>query len=61
MKVNKIIDEGIPDKPDKPNNINKISDSEGLSRAYNAPNSVFIDGNQMFIAGTHTGKDVFDW
>ena len=58
MKVNKIIEEAIPDKP---NNINKISDSEGLSRAYKAPNSVFIDGNRMFIAGTHTGKDVYDW
>lgn len=56
MKIEKIIKQAIPDKPKN----NGISDSEGLSRAYNAPNSVYIDGNRMYIAGTHTFRDVVD-
>ena len=39
---------------------NGLSDYEGLSRAYNSPNSIFIDGNRMFIAGTHNARDVYD-
>jgi hypothetical protein len=38
-----------------------MTDAEGLNRAYSAPNSIFIDGNKMYISGTHTGRDVFDW
>ena len=50
MKVNKIINEAKPNKP-----INSgLTDSEGLSRAYSAPNSTYIDGNRMYISGTHT-------
>jgi hypothetical protein len=56
MKVENIINKVRP-----PNSAPKISDSEGLSKAYNAPNSIFIDGNRMFIAGTHTWRDVYDW
>ena len=60
MKMNNIFKQSVP--PDKPTITSSgKSDSEGLQRAYNAPNSVFIDGNRMFIAGTHTGKDVYDW
>jgi len=59
MKVNKIIDEAIPDKPPSVNN--RISDSEGLSKAYNSPNSIYINGNTMYIAGTHIPKGVYDW
>ena len=57
MKIDNIIKQAIPDKLSNSN----ISDSEGLSRAYNAPNSVYIDGNRLFIAGTHTPRDVWDW
>lgn len=56
MKVNKIIKQTIPDKPTNA----RISDNEGLSRAYEAPNSVYIDGNRMYIAGTHNFRDVVD-
>lgn len=56
MKVNKIINQAIPDKPRN----SGISDAEGLKRAYSAPNSVFVDGNKMYIAGTHTFRDVVD-
>ena len=59
MKINNIINKAIPDEP--PNVINRISDAEGLSKAYNSPNSIFIDGNRMYIAGTHTPRDVWDW
>ena len=56
MKVDNIIKQAIPDKP----NTNRISDAEGLSRAYNAPNSIYIDNNRMYIAGTHNLRDVWD-
>ena len=56
MKINKIINEAIPDKPKNTG----ISDNEGLSKAYDSPNSIFIDGNKMYIAGTHTMRDVYD-
>jgi len=58
MKIENIINKV---KPNDDNNKTKISDSEGLSRAYNSPNSIYIDGNRMFIAGTHTARDVYDW
>ena len=53
MKINNIINKAIPEN-------NKIYDNEGLSRAYDSPNSVFIDGNKMYIAGTHNLRDVWD-
>lgn len=52
MKLQNIINKAVP--------IKRISDEEGLSKAYNSPNSVFIDGNRMYIAGTHTFRDVVD-
>jgi hypothetical protein len=36
MKVDKLIKQAIPVKP----NTNRISDAEGLSKAYNASNSI---------------------
>ena len=62
MKIDNVIKQAIPDQPSpsKPSN-SGISDSEGLQKAYNAPNSVIIDGKRKFIAGTHAGKDVYDW
>ena len=53
MKINNIIKQALP-------NNTRISDSEGLSKAYNAPTSIFIDGNRMYISGTHTARDVWD-
>ena len=52
MKINNIFKQSVPDDPPaKPTN-SGISDSEGLSRAYNAPNSVYIDGNRaIFVIG----------
>ena len=58
MKTNQIINEAVPDTPSV---INRMSDKEGLNRAYNSPNSIYIDGNKMYIAGTHTARDVSDW
>lgn len=52
MKIQSIIDKSLPTK--------RMSDEEGLSKAYNSPNSVFIDGNRMYIAGTHNFRDVVD-
>ena len=60
MKTNKIINDAIPDAPK--NNNSGISDSEGLSKAYSAPNAVFVDGNKMYVAGTRSfGEAVRDW
>jgi hypothetical protein len=58
MKLNKIISKA---KDDNNHHNNKMSDSEGLSKAYNSPNSIYVDGNRMYISGTHTPKDVYDW
>ena len=44
MKINNIISKVHNDIN---NNANKISDSEGLSKAYNSPNSIHIEGNKM--------------
>lgn len=52
MKIQNIIDKGLPTK--------RISDNEGLSKAYDSPNSIFIDGNRMYIAGTKNMRDVWD-
>jgi hypothetical protein len=68
MKINKIINEAIPSpdkpspgKPSQPKN-SGISDSEGLSRAYNAPNAIFVDGNKMYVAGTRSLQEaITDW
>ena len=38
MKVNNIIKQAIPDAPKN----SGISDSEGLARAYSAPNAIYI-------------------
>ena len=56
VKIENIIKQAIPDRP----NNSRISDNEGLTKAYNAPNSIFIDGNRMYIAGTHNLRDVWD-
>lgn len=66
MKINNIIRQAIPNKPnipDKPTPTNSgLSDSEGLQRAYNAPNAIFIDGNKAYVAGTRSFKEaVTDW
>ena len=39
---------------------NRISDSQGLSNAYNAANKTFVDGNRMYIAGTSNIRDIWD-
>ena len=59
MKVNKIVNQVFPDTDNKPKN-SGLSDAERLSKAYSAPDSIFIDGNKMYIAGTHTPRDIFD-
>jgi hypothetical protein len=36
---------------------NNLSDQEGLDKAYAAPNSIYFDGNKMYIAGTKWTRD----
>ena len=38
---------------------NKISEAEGLERAY-AHGDYFIHGNTLYVAGSHTGQDWVD-
>ena len=56
MKINSIINKVHDDI----NNHSKVSINDGFTKAYNAPNSIFIDGNKMYIAGTHNMRDVYD-
>ena len=38
--------------------LNQISDAEGLKKAYQQPNHIYIDKHKMFIAGS---KSIRDW
>jgi hypothetical protein len=61
MKVNNIIKQAIPDIPVAPKN-SGLSDEEGLSRAYNSPNAIYIDGNKAYVAGTRSVHEmIYDW
>ena len=58
MKVNRVITQAIPDGPKN----SGLSDSEGLNRAYTAPNAVYIDGNKAYVAGTRSAWEaIMDW
>ena len=58
MNINNMIKQAIPDAPKK----SGISDSEGLSKAYNSPNAIYIDGNKAYVAGTRSIGEAFkDW
>ena len=58
MKINNIIKQAIPDAPKN----SGITDSEGLARAYDAPNAIYIDGNKAYVAGTRSGGEAWrDW
>lgn len=35
-----------------------LTDEEGLKKAYDSPNSNYINGDTLYIAGTHTLSDV---
>ena len=67
MKINKIIKQAIPVTPDTPDTPTKpsnsgLSDSEGLKRAYQADNAIFIDGNKAYVAGTRSAGEAYrDW
>ena len=38
----------------------EISDSEGLNRAYNQNDKLYINNNKLYIAGTSSLRDVYD-
>ena len=60
MKINNIIKQVIPDIPSPKNS--GISDEEGLQRAYNAPNAIYIDGNKAYVAGARSAGEAWrDW
>jgi pimeloyl-ACP methyl ester carboxylesterase len=37
-----------------------LSDEEGLSKAYDQPNKIYINNHKMYIAGTSNWQDVWD-
>ena len=41
-------------------NNNDLSDEQGLKRAYQQPNKIYVDGNKMYIAGTSSLGDWYD-
>ena len=40
--------------------IPELSDEEGLSKAYDQPNKIYINNHKMYIAGTSNWQDVWD-
>ncbi len=64
MKMNRIsgpVTPVTPVTPVVPRN-SGISDSEGLYRAYHAPNAIYVDGNRAYVAGTREPIEaVRDW
>ena len=40
------------------NRISQLSDAEGLRRAYQQPNHIYINNNRMYVAGS---KSIEDW
>lgn len=57
MKINNIINKA---NDDMNHHNHKASINDGFNKAYNSNNSIFIDGNRMYIAGTHNLRDVWD-
>ena len=53
-KMSKLVDEISKTK------IPTISDAEGLKKAYEQPNKIYINNNKMYIAGTSNLQDVWD-
>ena len=53
-KISKLIDKIGRTK------IPTMSDADGLSKAYESPNKIFINNNKMYIAGTSNLQDVWD-
>ena len=53
-KMSKLVDEISKTK------IPTISDAEGLRKAYEQPNKIYINNNKMYIAGTSNLQDVWD-
>lgn len=39
---------------------NQISDKEGLDKAYQQPNKIYLNNKTMYIAGTSSLQDVYD-
>ena len=38
----------------------KMEDREGLNRAYGLDDGVHVDGNDLYVAGTKSMRDVLD-
>ncbi len=53
-KITKLVDKISQTK------IPTMSDADGLSKAYEQPNKIFINNNKMYIAGTSSLQDVWD-
>jgi hypothetical protein len=59
MKLNKIISKA---NDDNHHHYKTIADNEGLYKAYNAPDAIYVEGNRMYVAGTRSiGEAVRDW
>ena len=54
IKISKLVDEIGRTK------IPTISDAQGLEKAYEQPNKIYIHNNKMYIAGTSSWQDVWD-
>ena len=57
MKTNNIINKA---NAEINHHNNKVSINDGFTKSDNSPNSIFIDGNRMYISGTHNLRDVYD-
>ena len=40
--------------------IPELSDEEGLAKAYDQPNKIYLNNHKMYVAGTSSWQDVWD-
>lgn len=49
LKIQNVIDNTFPNVENNKHQHQQLTDAQGLEKAYNAPNKIFVDNNKMYI------------